>query len=111
MVSMPKLTKRAAEQIGRLEAECRQHVPPGNYLSFIGYEVDVEPDYRPNPPFRLHYFFSDASGVPEEFQVEGFGVRVAFNIHERFLAKLQPCVLDFDGARFIFVKNQEAEET
>ena len=110
MVSMPKFTKRAAEQIARLEADCRQHEPPGNYLSFIGYEIDVEPDYPPDPPFRLHYVFSDAEGVPEEFKVECHGMRLAYNIHERFLAKLQPCVLDFDGERFVFIKG-ESEHT
>ena len=37
MVSQPKFTKRAAEQIARLEAVRRKHMPPGNYLSFIGW--------------------------------------------------------------------------
>jgi hypothetical protein len=110
MVSMPKFTRRAAKEIARLEADGRRHVPPGNYLNFIGYEVDVEPDYPPDPPFRLHYFFSDAVGVPEECKVECHGVRLAYNIHDRFLAKLLPCVLDFDGERFVFVKSDEAEQ-
>jgi hypothetical protein len=109
MVGMPKFTKRAAEQIARLEAVRRAHLPQGDYLSFIGYEIDVEPDYPPDPPFRLHYFFSDAVGVPEEFKVECHGARLAYNIHDRFLAKLQPCVLDFDGQWFVFVKSDEAE--
>ena len=109
MVSLPKFAKRAAEQIARLEADHRAHLPPGNYLSFIGYEIDVEPDYPADPPFRLHYLFSDAVGVPEEFKVECHGVSLAYNIHDRFLAKLQLCVLDFDGERFIFVKGDEAE--
>jgi hypothetical protein len=87
MVSLPKFAKRAAEQIARLEADHRAHLPPGDYLSFIGYEIDVEPDYPPDPPFRLHYIFSDAEGVPEEFKVECHGMRLAYNIHERFLAK------------------------
>jgi hypothetical protein len=104
MASLPKLTKRAAEQIARLEADFRRHEPPGNYLSFIGYEIDVEPDYSPEPVFRLHYFFSDAEGVPEEFQVECHGVKLAYNIHERHLARLQSSVLDFDGEQFVFVE-------
>ena len=103
MVSLPKFTKRAAEQIARLEAEFRRHEPPGNYLSFIGYEIDVEPDYPPDPAIRLHYVFSDAEDVPEEFQVECHGVKLAYNIHERFLARLQSSVLDFDGEQFVFV--------
>ncbi len=37
MVGMPKFTKRAAEQITRLEAVRRAHLPQGDYLSFIGY--------------------------------------------------------------------------
>ena|SRR5437899_643393 len=110
MVDMPKFTKRAAEQIVRLEAGRRKHLPPGNYLNFIGYEVDVEPDYPPNPPYRLHYFFSDAVGVPQEFQVECHGVRLAYNIHEQFLAKLRSPVLDFDGERFVFITSDEAEQ-
>jgi len=43
MVSQPKFTKRAAAQIARLEAVRRNHLPPGNYLSFIGWENEVEP--------------------------------------------------------------------
>lgn len=77
-------------------------------MSFIGYEVEVEPDYPPNPPFRLYYYFSDAEGVPEEFQVECHGVRLAYNISQQFLAKLQSPVLDFDGERFVFIKSDEA---
>ena len=52
MVSLPKFTKRAAEQIARLEAEGRSHVPPGNYLSFIGWENEVEPGSSRAPLFQ-----------------------------------------------------------
>ena len=49
------------------------------------------------PLFRTYYFFSDAEGIPEEFQVECHGVKLAYNIPERLLARLQSSVLDFDG--------------
>ena len=58
----------------------------------------------------MYYFFSDAEGVPEEFQVECHGVKLAYNIHERSLARLQSSVLDFDGEEFVFVESGEAEE-
>ena len=109
MVSLPKFTKRAAEQIARLEAEGRSHVPPGSYLSFIGWENEVEPGSSRAPLFRAYYFFSDADGVPEEFQVACHGVKLAYNIPERLLAKLQSSVLDFDGEGFVFVESGDAE--
>jgi len=111
MVSQPKFTKRAAEQIARLEAVRRRHVPPGNYLSFIGWENEVEPGSSRAPLFRAYYTFSDAEGVPEEFQVECHGVKLAYNIPERLLARLQSSVLDFDGERFVFVESGDAEQT
>ena len=110
MPGLPKLTRRAAEEIARREAERRRHSPPGNYLSFIGCVVELEPDYPPDPPIRPHYLFSDAEGVPEAYQVECHGVRVAFDIRERILARLGPCLLDFDGERFTFVKREGVEE-
>lgn len=108
MVSLPKFTLRAAEQIARLEAESRRHVPPGNYLSFMGWGNDVEPDPPPGPVFGA-YYFSDAEGVPDEFIVQCHGVRLAFSINERLLAKLHSPVLDFDGERFVFVENGEGD--
>ena len=108
MVSDPKFTKRAAKQIARLEAVNRTHVPPGNYLSYIGWANDWEPDAAPGPIFG-YYVFSDAQGVPQEFQVECHGVRVAYLIPDRLLAKLQSFVLDFDGERFVFIKDDEVE--
>jgi hypothetical protein len=110
MVSLPKFTKRAAEQIARLEADRLRHAPPGNYLSFIGWENEVEPGSSRAPSFRVYYFSSDAEGVPEEFQVECHGVKLAYNIHERFLTRLQSSVLDFDGEQFVFVESDEAEQ-
>src|SRR5215213_826263 len=104
MIRLPKFTRRAAEQIARLEAEGRRHVPPGNYLSFMAWGNDIEPDPPPGPVFGA-YYFSDAEGVPEEFIVECYGVRLAFSIHERLLAKLASPVLDFDGERFVFVES------
>ena len=109
MPDLPKLTRRAAQEIARRETAHRRHLPPGNYLSFIGCEVEVEPNYPPNPPIRPHYLFSDAAGVPADYQVECHGVRVAYAIRERILARLGPCFLDFDGERFTFIKNDEAE--
>jgi len=110
MVSQPKFTKRAAEQIARLEAVRLRHLPPGNYLSFIGWENEVEPGSSRAPVFRTSYVFSDAEGVPEEFQVECHGVKLAYNIPDRLLARLQSSVLDFDGEQFVFVKSDEAEQ-
>ena len=106
MTSLPKYTRRAAKEIARLEAECRRHVPPGNYLSFMAWGNDIEPDPPPGPIFG-HYYFSDATGVPDEFIVECHGVRLAFSIHERLLAKLHSPVLDFDGERFVFVEHDK----
>lgn len=108
MARLPKFTKRAAEQVARLEADRLRHLPPGNYLSFIGCEVAIEPDDPPDPALRLPYFFSDAVGVPEELKVECHGVKLAYNIHDRYLARLKPSVLDFDGERFVFVNSDEA---
>lgn len=62
----------------------------------------------PDPVMRLYYFFSDAVGMPEDFQVECHGVKLAYNIHDRFLARLKPSALDFDGERFVFLKGDEA---
>ena len=76
-------------------------------MSFIGWENEVEPPQAPQ--FRAYYSFSTAEGVPEQFQVECHGVRLAYNIHERFLARLQSFVLDFDGEQFVFVKSEEAK--
>ena len=109
MTGQPKMTRRAAEQIIHLEAQCRRDAPPGDYLSFIGCEVEVGPDYSPNQRFRLYYYFSDADGVAEELVVTRHGARMAFNIHQRLLAKLQSPVLDFDGERFVFITNDEAK--
>jgi hypothetical protein len=106
MVSLPKFTRRAAEQIARREAEYRRQLPPGNYLSFMGWGNELEPDAPPGPVFGA-YYFSDAAGVPEEFIVECHGVKLAFNIHDRLLAKLQSPVLDFDGERFVFVESHK----
>jgi hypothetical protein len=108
MANLAKFTKRAAEQIARLEGESRRHVPPGDYLSFMGWGNDIEPDPPPGPVFGA-YYFSDAEGVPEEFIVECHGVRLAFNIYERLLAKLHSPVLDFDGERFVFVENDKGD--
>ncbi len=110
MVSLPKFTKRAAEQIVRLEAVRRKHAPPGNYLSFIGWENEVEPGSPRWPLFRTYYFFSNAEGIPEEFQVECHGVKLAYNIPERLLARLQSSVLDFDGEQFVFIESNEADQ-
>jgi len=110
MPDLPKLTKRAAEEIARREADYRRHLPAGNYLNFIGCEIEIEPDYPPDPPIRPHYLFSDAAGVPGNYQVECHGVRVAYDVRERVLARLGPCLLDFDGERFIFVTRDGAEE-
>jgi hypothetical protein len=110
MVSLPKFTKRAAEQVARLEAEVRAHIPPGDYLSLIGWENEVEPGSSRAPAFRAYYAFSDAEGVAEEFIVECHGERLAYNIHERFLAELQSSILDFDGEQFVFVESGKAEE-
>jgi hypothetical protein len=44
--------------------------------------------------------------VPEQLQVECHGVRLAYIIPDRLLAKLQSFVLDFDGERFVFVKER-----
>lgn len=104
MTSLPKFTKRAAEQIARLEAVRRKCLPPGNYLSFMGWGNDLEPCPPPGPIFGA-YYFSDAEGVPDEFIVECHGVRLAFSIHDRLLPKLGSAVLDFDGERFVFVEN------
>jgi hypothetical protein len=101
----PKFTKRAAEEIARREAVRRQHLPPGNYLSFIGWENDWEPEPPPDPIFG-YYVFSAAEDVPEQLQVECHGVRLAYIIPDRLLAKLQSFVLDFDGERFVFVKER-----
>jgi hypothetical protein len=108
MANLPKVTKRAAEQIAHLEAVRRRQLPPGNYLSFMGWGNDLEPDSPPGPVFGA-YYFSDAEGVPQQFIVECHGVRVAFNIHDRLLAKLRSPVLDFDGERFVFVANDKLE--
>lgn len=106
MASLPKFTKRAAEQIAHLEAVRHGHLPPGSYLSSMGWGNDLEPDSPPGPVFGA-YYFSDAEGVPEEFIVECHGVRLAFNIHDRLLAKLRSAVLDFDAERFVFVDKVE----
>jgi hypothetical protein len=109
MISLPKFTRRAAEEIARREAESRRHLPPGHYLSFMGWGNDIEPDPPPGPVFG-HYYFSDAAGVPDEFIVECHGVRLAFNIHERLLAKLNSPVLDFVGERFVFIENGDFDD-
>ncbi|MFZ5779839.1 MAG: hypothetical protein ACOY4R_06480 [Pseudomonadota bacterium] len=104
MVSFPKFTRRAAEYIARSEEEVRRHDPSGSYLSFIGWGNDVEPDPPPGPAYAIHYV-SDASGVPDGYIVECHGVRLAYNIHERLLARLRSPVLDFDGERLVFVED------
>jgi len=91
MVRQPKFTKRAAEQIARLEAVHRSDAPAGNYISLIGCEIDVDPDSPSSLVFALHYFFSNAEGVPEELQVECHGVKLAYNIPKRSNAVLSPC--------------------
>ncbi len=110
MVKQPKFTKRAAEEIARLEAVRRAHLPPGNYMSFIGWAEDWEPDASPDPASG-YYAFSDAKGIPEDLQVECHGVRIVYIIPDRLLAKLRSSVLDFDGERFVFVKSDEAGRT
>jgi len=50
------------------------------------------------------------AGVPEAYQAECHGVRVDFDIRERILTRLGPCLLDFDGERFTFVKREGVEE-
>jgi hypothetical protein len=107
MLKQPKFTKRAAEEIARLEAARRIHLPPGNYLSFIGWANDCEPDV-PAGPFLGYYAFSDAEGVPDDLKVECHGVRLAYLSPDRLLAVLHSSVLDFDGERFVFVKGDEA---
>lgn len=107
MISLPKFTRRAAEQIARLEEENRRHVPPGNYLSFMAWGNDIEPDAPPGPIFG-HYYFSDATGVPDEYIVECHGVRLPISIHERLLAKLHSPVLDFVGERFVFIEGDRS---
>jgi hypothetical protein len=109
MLGLPRLTTRAAKEIARREAVRRAHVPPGNYLSFIGCDAEVEPHYPPNPPLRLHYAFSDGEGVPPDRQVECHGVRVAYDIRDHILARLEPCLVDFDGERFVFIPRNGAE--
>jgi hypothetical protein len=110
MVGMPKFTKRAAQQIARLEALRRKDAPPGNYISLIGCEIDVDADAQPSVVFTLHYFFSNAEGVPEELQVECHGVKLAYNIPMRLLNRLQPSLLDFDGERFVFIDSDDGEQ-
>lgn len=110
MVSLPKFTQRAAEQIARREAEYLRHVPPGNYLSFMGWGNDLEPGPIRRPVLG-QYYFSDGTGVPDEFIVECHGVRLAFSIHDRLLAKLHSPVLDFDGERFVFVESDKGERS
>jgi hypothetical protein len=109
MAGLPKFTKRAADQIAHLEAVRRRDLPPGNYMSFMGWRNDREPDLPTGPVFGV-YYFSDAEGVPGELQVECHGVRLAYDIHERSLAKLGPSTLDFDGEQFVFIKNEQFEK-
>ena len=109
MAGLPKFTKRAADQIARLETVRRRHLPPGNYMSFMGWRNDLEPDVSIGQVFGV-YYFSDAEGVPRQFQVECHGVRLAYDIHERSLAKLGPCILDFDGEQFVFIEDEQFEK-
>jgi hypothetical protein len=64
MVGMPKFTKRAAEQIARLEEFHTRDLPPGKYMSCVGWGGDLDAD--PGPVLGLHY----VEAVPEEFQIE-----------------------------------------
>jgi len=110
MARLPRFTKRAADQIAHLEAVRRRALPPGNYMSFMGWRHDFELDSPSGPVFGV-YYFSDAEGVPEEFQVECHGVRLAYDIHERSLTRLGPSTLDFDGDQFVFIKNEPSENS
>src|SRR5262245_2420852 len=93
-----KLTRRAAEEIARREAA--SSAARSNSSRTI----------PPDPPIRPHYLFSDAAGVPEDWQIECHGVRVPYATRERILERLGPCLLDFDGERFIFIKRGAAGE-
>ena len=104
MVSMPKFTKRAAEQIARLEEFHTRDLPPAKYMSCVGWGGDV--DGEAGPVLGLHY----VEVVPEEFQIECHGVKLAYNFPIDVFAKLHSSVLDFDGKRFVFVESDEAEQ-
>jgi hypothetical protein len=104
MVGMPKFTKRAAEQIARLEEFHTRDLPPGKYMSCVGWGGDLDAD--PGPVIGLHY----VEAVPEEFQIECHGVRLAYNFPTHVLATLHSSVLDFDGERFVFVESGDAEQ-
>jgi len=104
MVSIPKFTRRAAQQIARLEAFHARDLPPGKYLNCVGWGGDLDAD--PGPVLGLHY----VEAVPEEFQIECHGVRLAYNFPTHVLATLHSSVLDFDGERFVFVESGDAEQ-
>ena len=102
MVGMPKFTKRAAEQIARLEEFHTKDLPPGKYMSCVGWGGDLDADA--GPVLGLH----DVEVVPEDFQIECHGVKLAYSFPTDVLARLQSSVLDFDGKRFVFVESDEA---
>jgi hypothetical protein len=99
---MPRFTKRAAEQIARLEEFHTRDLPPGKYMSCVAWGGDLDDD--PGPVLGLHY----VDVVPEEFLIECHGVRLAYNFPTDVLARLQSSVLDFDGERFVFMESDEA---
>ena len=70
-------------------------------MSCLGWGGDLDAD--PGPVLGLH----SVDVVPEEFQIECHGVRLAYSFPTHVLSTLGSSVLDFDGKQFLFVKSDD----
>jgi hypothetical protein len=100
MQSLPTFTKRAAIQIKRLLAKFAKDLPPDTYMPCVGWEIGFEEAFVPRPILGLH----EKALVPQSFQVECHGLKIAYNLPDSVMQMHGASVLDFDGKQFVFVE-------
>ena len=98
MAQFPKFTRRAAQQIEELKKAYPDVFTPGKYVPMMGFAWPVG-NVTPTLVVGAH----EVEQVPDDMVVECHGVRLAYDLPDKFVAALADCVLDFDGEKFLFV--------
>jgi len=99
MCNAPKFTKRAAAQIRQMLSTLANDRHFDIYMPVVGWEVGFDKHFLAGPALGMH----ELDLIPERCQTECHGLRIAYNIPVSVMKTLDSSVLDFDGARFLFV--------
>src|SRR6267378_1442903 len=97
--SLPGLTPRAAQAMGRLMKTLPQDEREQCLLVVNWSGPSPASDLAPG----IHIGGMKSEDIPREYIVEAYGVRVAYNFDPMTMRKFQGCVLDFMDDQFVFI--------